>query len=82
MSLAVPSLPLSMEPCRGEVGLTSSSSGSRSSLVPNLSSVVPSMPSVMKMSELSSLIGIPSDGKVACEQLSLLVRKMELDDGR
>ncbi|KAF3503881.1 hypothetical protein F2Q69_00041924 [Brassica cretica] len=51
LSLAVPSLPLSMEPCRGE-------------------------------SELNSSIGMPLDGKVACEQLSLLVRKMELADGR
>ncbi|XP_048631835.1 flocculation protein FLO11-like isoform X1 [Brassica napus] len=67
LSLNVPSLPLSMKPCHGEVGLSSSSFGSSSSLVPNLSSVVSSM---------------PSGGKVACEQLSLLVRKMELADGR
>ncbi|CAN7101130.1 unnamed protein product [Brassica rapa subsp. narinosa] len=67
LSLSVPSLPLSMEPCHGEVGLSSSSFGSSSSLVPNLSSVVSSM---------------PLGGKVACEQLSLLVRKMELADGR
>ncbi|KAH0858332.1 hypothetical protein HID58_086593 [Brassica napus] len=82
LSLAVPSLPLSIEPCRGEVGLSSSSTGSSPSLIPNLSSVVPSMPSVMEKSELSSSIGMPLDGKVACEQLSLLVRKMELADGR
>ncbi|KAG2247214.1 hypothetical protein Bca52824_086842 [Brassica carinata] len=82
LSLSVPSFPLSMEPCRGEVGLSSSSSGSSSYLIPNLSSVVPSMPSVMETSELSSSIGMPSNGKVACEQLSLLVRKMELADGR
>ncbi|KAF3487505.1 hypothetical protein F2Q69_00053154 [Brassica cretica] len=49
LSFAVPSLPLSMEPCH---------------------------------SELSLLIGMPSDGKVAREQLSLLVHKMELADGR
>ena len=36
----------------------------------------------MEKSELSSLIGMQLDGKVACEQLSLLVRKMELADGR
>ncbi|KAG2266706.1 hypothetical protein Bca52824_073785 [Brassica carinata] len=55
-----------MEPCHGEVGLSSSSFGSSSSFVPNLSSVVPNMPSVMETSELSSLIGMSSDGKVAC----------------
>ncbi|XP_048622421.1 uncharacterized threonine-rich GPI-anchored glycoprotein PJ4664.02 isoform X1 [Brassica napus] len=81
LSFAVPSLPLSMEPCHSEVGLSSSSFGSSSSFVPNLSSVVPNMPSVMETSELISLIGMPSDGKVACEQLSLLVHKMELADG-
>ena len=74
LSFAVPSLPLSMEPCHSEVGLSSS-------FVPNLSSVVPNMPSVMETSELISLIGTPSDGKVAYEQLSLLVHKMELADG-
>nr|VDD35902.1 unnamed protein product [Brassica oleracea] len=52
LSFAVPSLPLSREPCHGEVGLS------------------------------SSLIGMSSDGKVAREQLSLLVHKMELADGR
>ena len=67
LSLAVPSLPLSLEPCHGDVGLSSSSFDSSSSLVPNFSSVVPSM---------------PSGGKVACEQLSLFVHKMELADGR
>ncbi|KAL0788878.1 hypothetical protein Bca101_005124 [Brassica carinata] len=40
------------------------------------------MPSVMETLELSSLIGMPSDGKVAREQLSLLVHEMELADGR
>ncbi|XP_013594497.1 PREDICTED: uncharacterized protein LOC106302561 [Brassica oleracea var. oleracea] len=75
LSFAVPSLPLSREPCHGEVGLSSS-------FVPNLSSVVLNMPSVMETLELSSLIGMSSDGKVAREQLSLLVHKMELADGR
>ncbi|KAH0890190.1 hypothetical protein HID58_052619 [Brassica napus] len=82
LSFAVPSLPLSMELCHGEVGLSSSSFGSSSSFVPNLSSVVLNMLSVMETLELSSLIGMPSDGKVAREQLSLLVHKMELADGR
>ncbi|KAG5375429.1 hypothetical protein IGI04_040025 [Brassica rapa subsp. trilocularis] len=82
LSFAVPSLSLSMELCHGEVGLSSSSFGSSSSFVPNLSYVVPNIPSVMETLELSSLIGMPLDGKVAREQLSLLVHKMELVDGR
>ncbi|KAL0674887.1 hypothetical protein Bca4012_002868 [Brassica carinata] len=40
------------------------------------------MLSVMETLELSLLIGMPSDGKVAREQLSLLVHKMKLADGR
>ncbi|KAG2295716.1 hypothetical protein Bca52824_042385 [Brassica carinata] len=82
LPFAVPSLSLSMELCHSEVGLSLWSFGLSSSFVPNLSSVVQNMPSVMETSELSSLIGMPSDGKVACEQLSLLVHKMELADGR
>ncbi|KAF2537109.1 hypothetical protein F2Q68_00022411 [Brassica cretica] len=81
MSFAILSLPLSMEPCHGEVGLSSSSFGSSSSFVPNLSSVVLNMSLVMETLELSSLIGMPSDGKVARELMSLLVHKMELANG-